>query len=231
LENPVNNPTSTTGANERSRRILLTGFGPFPGAPFNPSGPLVQRLALLRRPAFTDVLLIPHIFETSYRAVDRDLPRLIATHCPHAILMFGLATRSNHARIETRACNTMSWFPDAAGRVARATAISSNRRSYLPIRAPHRALLRAARSGRIPASLSPNAGRYLCNYVYWRALEAAMRTDGPEQVAFIHIPNICRKPVRKGQKCKRFSQQDLAQTAAAILLAMVASAKRRYRTC
>ena len=35
--------------------ILVTGFGPFPGAPFNPTGPLVERLARLRRPALADV--------------------------------------------------------------------------------------------------------------------------------------------------------------------------------
>ena len=33
-------------------RILITGFGPFPGAPFNPTMALVKRLTELRRPAF-----------------------------------------------------------------------------------------------------------------------------------------------------------------------------------
>ncbi|MFZ2160315.1 MAG: pyroglutamyl-peptidase I, partial [Bradyrhizobium sp.] len=32
-------------------RILITGFGPFPGAPHNPTQPLVARLLRLRRPA------------------------------------------------------------------------------------------------------------------------------------------------------------------------------------
>jgi pyroglutamyl-peptidase len=36
-------------------RILVTGFGPFPGAPHNPTQALVARLIKLRRPAFTDV--------------------------------------------------------------------------------------------------------------------------------------------------------------------------------
>ena len=58
--------------------ILVTGFGPFPGAPFNPTGPLVKRLARLRRPGLTHVQIVPHVFATSYAAVDRDLPRLIA---------------------------------------------------------------------------------------------------------------------------------------------------------
>ena len=58
--------------------ILVTGFGPFPGAPFNPTGPLVQRLARVRRPALADVTIVPHVFATSYAAVDRELPALIA---------------------------------------------------------------------------------------------------------------------------------------------------------
>src|SRR5262245_45078635 len=61
-----------------SPTILVTGFGPFPGAPFNPTMPLVGRLARLRRPALADIKIVPHIFPTSYAAVDRELPRLIA---------------------------------------------------------------------------------------------------------------------------------------------------------
>ena len=47
-------------------RILITGFGPFPGAPYNPTQPLVERLTQLRRPAFADVELIGHIFHVTY---------------------------------------------------------------------------------------------------------------------------------------------------------------------
>jgi hypothetical protein len=43
-------------------RILITGFGPFPGAPHNPTMPLVARLTRLRRPAFSDVEFTGHIF-------------------------------------------------------------------------------------------------------------------------------------------------------------------------
>ena len=55
-------------------RILVTGFGPFPGAPYNPTQPLVARLTRLRRPAFADVELSGHIFPVTYKAVDRELP-------------------------------------------------------------------------------------------------------------------------------------------------------------
>lgn len=81
--------------------VLLTGFGPFPGARFNPSGPLAHGLARIRRPAFADVRLIGHVFATRYRAVDDELPALVVRHKPDAVLMFGLATRARHVRIET----------------------------------------------------------------------------------------------------------------------------------
>src|SRR5581483_11017991 len=55
-------------------RILVTGFGPFPGAPYNPTMPLVERLMQLRRPAFDDVKLSSHIFHVTYAAVDCELP-------------------------------------------------------------------------------------------------------------------------------------------------------------
>ena len=96
--------------------VLITGFGRFPGAPYNPSEPLARAVARRRRPAFADVRRIVHIFETSYAAVDRDLPKLIAAHKPDIVLLFGLAGRTPQVRIETRARNTQSiLFPDVTG--------------------------------------------------------------------------------------------------------------------
>ena len=62
--------------------ILITGFGPFPGAPFNPTEPLAVELARRRHPAFANVRRVAHVFRVSYEAVDRDLPALIAREKP-----------------------------------------------------------------------------------------------------------------------------------------------------
>ena len=64
-------------------RILITGFGPFPGAPFNPTIPLVERLTSLRRPALDSTELAGHIFHVTYQTVDRELPELIARAMPN----------------------------------------------------------------------------------------------------------------------------------------------------
>jgi pyroglutamyl-peptidase len=45
--------------------VLITGFGPFPGAPFNPTMTLPARLAARRRPALADVRRIAHVFRTA----------------------------------------------------------------------------------------------------------------------------------------------------------------------
>src|ERR1051325_9637930 len=96
--------------------VLITGFGRFPGAPFNPSGPLARAIAKRRRPAFDGVRRTLHIFETSYAAADSDLPTLISEHKPDIVLMFGLAARTPFMRIETRARNAASvLFPDVRG--------------------------------------------------------------------------------------------------------------------
>src|SRR5262249_36593485 len=108
-------------------RLLITGFGPFPGAPFNPTLPLGERLMPLRPPAFDDVKLASHIFHVTYATVDRELPKVLAKHRPDAMLMFGLANRTAHLRIETRARNAITTiWPDADGTRVRKGSIAAD---------------------------------------------------------------------------------------------------------
>src|SRR4249919_1563370 len=146
--------------------VLITGFSRFPGAPFNPSTPLARAVAKRRRPAFADINRVLHIFEVTYAAVDRELPKLIKQHRPDIVLMFGLAGRTPHVRIETRARNTKSiLFPDVTGLRPEGRAIVPGS-PPLAGRAPFVRLLGAGRATRTPTRLSRDAGRYLCNYVY-----------------------------------------------------------------
>ena len=168
-------------------RILVTGFGAFPGAPYNPTTVLVERLLRLRRPAFDGVELSSHIFHVTYATVDRELPGLLAKHRPHALLMFGLA-----ARIETRARNAITTiWPDADDTRIRKGSIAKDEDALLF--GPHTAkLLRAALATGIDARASRDAGSYLFNYLSWRAIEATGIDDGPRLVAFIHVPLLAR---------------------------------------
>jgi pyroglutamyl-peptidase len=207
--------------------ILVTGFGPFPGSPFNPTGPLVQRLARMRRPALDDTKIVPHIFPTNYAAVDRDLPKLIAKHKPDALLMFGLGPRAKTIRIETRARNAVSLLPDAGGIALRRLTIAAGGPASLAMPAPARRLLAAVRAAGVPATLSRDAGRYLCNYLCWRATEAAGKKGGPQVAAFIHVPKVRRGPVPRARVKKRLlALADLTRAGGAILAAIAVSARR-----
>lgn len=202
--------------------ILVAGFGPFPGAPFNPTEPLVKRLARLRRPGFARVKIVPHIFETSYAAVDRDLPKLIAKHKPDALLMFGLATRARALRIETRAQNALALLPDAAGKMPRRSAIAGGQSAAMPMPMPAQSLLAAVRKTGVPARQSRDAGRYLCNYLCWRAAEAVGKAKGPRLAAFVHVPLVARG-ARNPVKAGRLTLDDLARAGAALLTAVIAA--------
>jgi pyroglutamyl-peptidase len=208
-------------------RILITGFGPFPGAPHNPTMPLVARLLRLRRPAFSDVEFLGHIFPVTYKAVDRELPQLLAKHRPHALLMFGLASRISYLRIETRARNAVSMlWPDADHTRVRKGSIA---RGADAMRfGPHTAKLwRAALATGIDARVSRDAGSYLCNYLSWRAMEATCRDDGPRLAAFVHVPPIARDAVlhRKGM-ATRITLEELVDAGEAMLLEMVKLTRR-----
>jgi pyroglutamyl-peptidase len=212
-------------------RILITGFGPFPGAPFNPTAPLVARLLRLRRPALDDVELSGHIFPVTYQAVDRELPQLLTKYRPQAGLMFGLAGRTAHVRIETRARNAVTTrWPDADQTRPRKGSIAGGADAVMF--GPHTSkLLRAADSTGIDARASRDAGSYLCNYLSWRAIEATGSETGPRLAAFVHIPLIARDraPQRKGM-AHRITLDELVDAGEAILMEMVRLTRQRMRS-
>jgi hypothetical protein len=95
-----------------------------------------------------------HVFQTSYEAVDRDLPKLIARHKPDALLMFGLAPRAKTLRIETRARNALAFLPDVSGQSLRRHTIVKGGLSAMALPARARHLFAAGRTARIPLVVS-----------------------------------------------------------------------------
>jgi pyroglutamyl-peptidase len=204
--------------------VLITGFGPFPGAPFNPTQALAQRLGARRRPALADVELITHVFRTRYAAVDEELAPLIADNRPDVLLMFGLAARTRDVRIETRARNAVSpLVPDAGGRSSKGYCIRAGQPAARAGRAPFHKLVSVARSARAPARLSRDAGTYLCNYLYWHGCAATAGREVPV-VAFVHVP-LVRRAARPPGRRRATTLADLTRAGEAILLALVSAAR------
>lgn len=161
--------------------LLVTGFGPFPGMPRNPSETLARQVGRLGRHGIAGFPVRTLILRTAYAAIPEMLEPALAER-PAAVLMIGVAGRAKRVRVEARALNRASrLFPDASGRMPATLRLD---RDGPPLRrAPiaDRALV-ALRHHGIAAIPSVNAGRYLCNASYFRALAE----DCP--VLFLHIP-------------------------------------------
>ncbi len=206
-------------------RVILAGFGPFPGTPVNPSGVLAKWLAHRRRPAMARLVRSAYIFATSYAAVDRDLPKLFAEK-PDIVLVFGVAGRRRQVCVETRARNAVSVvFPDASGHRPSHNVIQSGGPHALAAHTPFAQLVSAVRARKVPVRTSCDAGRYLCNYIYWRALERAPK--GRPLVQFVHIPVVSLRPRRKRRGGRpSLSIADLVPAGESLLIALVAASRR-----
>jgi hypothetical protein len=151
-------------------RVLLIGFGPFPGAPFNPSTVLVKALARRRRPALADILITTHILGTDYAVVDREIPKAVRREAGH--------------RADLRACRAQATplHRDAGaqrrlGAVPGCERTSADARRYRTRRAGgvarHRAICRFARRARRLPDPSPFVARCREIFVQLRLLAHA----------------------------------------------------------
>lgn len=166
--------------------LLVTGFGPFPTVPRNPSAALARTVAGSPRLRRLGIEARSLVLTTAYRALADELGPALAQR-PAAILMIGVASRSTTIRVEWRATGRRSaLFADVGGELAGgllgrrepAPGPSGVRRSRV---APRKALLSLRRRG-LPSRISRDAGRYLCNAAYFRALA------GQVPVLFVHVP-------------------------------------------
>jgi pyroglutamyl-peptidase len=171
-------------------RLLVTGFGPFPRMPRNPSAAVARRVAAAPRWRVLGVEAEALVLPTAYAALDGALDPALKAGRFDAVVMVGVASRAKRIRVERRAVNRASvLFPDAAGRTPS--------RFAAPQEPPHRttraalapALVALRRHG-LTAVCSQDAGRYLCNAAYGRALA------GSAPALFVHIPKPPR-PVRR----------------------------------
>ena len=203
-------------------RVVIAGFGPFPSAPSNPSGRLATALARRRRPAFAGIDITSHVFATTYDAVDRDLPKLLGRR-PDVLLIFGLAGRRRHVCIEMRARNARSiLFPDVSGWRPERAAIERGERA-LTGSAPFPHFLNALRRMALPARLSRDAGAYLCNYAYWRALRGVR--SGRPLVQFVHIPWARMTPRRASLVHSAPALSRLVTAGENLLIALIAASR------
>jgi len=197
-------------------RLLLTGFGPFPGAPRNPTAEVVARLAG-RADVAARVDLVVRVLPVTWAAIAA-VPALLAEVGPDAVLATGLARRAREIRVERfAAARAVVAAVDAAGERARPGILAADRPARLRVPAPIAALVSAIAATGLPVAASDDAGAYLCNALLRRTIEAA----DERPVAFLHLP-----PTRDLAPASRFAVGDLERAVAAAIPPLLAAISR-----
>ena len=200
-------------------RLLLTGFGPFPGAPRNPTAEVVARLAEAGIGRRLGVAIVPHVFPTTWAAID-DLAALFATARPDVVLHLGLKRRARAIAVEAFGHNRVAMTAvDAAGCRPPAAMFDGEAPPRLPVALPiGRISTRIAGLG-LSVEISTDAGRYLCNGLLWRSLRLA---EG-RPTGFLHLPPT-REMVGRGHP--GFTIDDLTRATVAAIGVAAAHCRR-----
>jgi pyroglutamyl-peptidase len=162
------------------RTILLTGFEPFGNWSRNVTREAVAALDGERRHGFT---LRAAELPVAYPRALKVLERAVKLARPVAVVAFGIHRSPELAvRVETVAANELKFrIPDNDGKKRRG-AIEKGAPRALRIGLPPRELEAAIRARGIPVRCSRDAGRYLCNAVYYWCLRNVPLS------AFVHVP-------------------------------------------
>ncbi|MEX0955680.1 MAG: pyroglutamyl-peptidase I [Rhizobiaceae bacterium] len=174
----------------RQPRILITGFGPFPGEPVNPTENLIKALR-----DFPDIVagcgvVRTEILDVEYGAVPARLAAIGAEFIPDIALHFGLSAKAEGFTLERLARNEIAADrPDNAGGQPRAAGIVEGGAAY-PSTLPLEAIAAALSKAGLPFSWSNDAGGYLCNYVFYLSRSPHFTDFSPQISGFIHVPPL-----------------------------------------
>jgi pyroglutamyl-peptidase len=174
--------------------VLLTGFEPFGGASYNPSGETALALDNTAIPAPTSGgmrtahvhgVRLPVLWERSAALVQREIQSIN----PHVVICLGEGDTTY--RVEQFADDVRVSGPDNSGHGPRWPRKTRSRQ--LPTRLP-RVSLEAAMSSASGGNVSPSvdAGGYICNQVFYelmRLLQGPAMQRRIFRAGFIHVPN------------------------------------------
>lgn len=163
--------------------VLVSGFGPFPGVPRNPSASLTQMLARTEQPPVGAVVL-----PVSWRQAWETLEPLLESTQPAHVILFGVASGAGGFRLERCAYNARAVQRDAFGHEPDTERIVAAGPDKLEASLPLDTIASALSTAGLPTETSCDPGRYLCNALYYHTLNWAQRHA--TQVGFVHIPPL-----------------------------------------
>ena len=168
---------------------IVTGFGTFPGVPRNPC---VELLTRLRKTPPIGVELITSILPVSFNRSLIELQQIIKeTEMDIPRIHIGCSKKCSELVLETTAVNVrQSIIPDIDGQyydIAKSISVDDIHQQCTT-KIDVLSLQNKLNEHGVPANVSIDAGRYVCNNVYWSSLQ----TDSTPTL-FVHIPILFGK--------------------------------------
>ena len=201
-----------------TRTILVTGFEPFGGEAVNASWEAARKLDGWRLGEFAAVA---RLLPCAYDASVKELVRAIETLKPEAILMTGQAAQRAVVCVERFARNLDdAAAPDNLGLLRKAVAIAEGAPERLEAAAPVKAIAGAIREAGIPARVSRSAGGFVCNHLYFGALQYLRDTGRATPAVFVHLPATPGQ-TPPASSARRLVSADAAKALRAAAAAMV----------
>jgi pyroglutamyl-peptidase len=201
-----------------ARTILVTGFEPFGGETVNASWEAAQKLEGWRH---GDTVAVARLLPCAYDASVKKLVTAIETVRPDALLMTGQAARRAVLCVERFAHNLDdATAPDNDGALRRALRISRAAPEWLEAKAPVRTIARAIKEAGIPARVSRDAGGFVCNHLYFGALQYLSEKRSAIPAVFVHLP-VTPEQAPRGANEKRLTPTEASDALRAAAAAML----------
>jgi pyroglutamyl-peptidase len=201
-----------------ARTILVTGFEPFGGETVNASWEAAKRLDGWRLGELTAVV---RLLPCAYDASIAELIYAFETLRPEAVMMTGQAARRAVVSVERFARN---WDDAAAldnrGVMRSAVRIAVGAPDRLEAQARVEAIANAIREAGIRARVSRNAGGFVCNHLYFAALQYFRGRKPTTPAVFLHLPATPEQTPPRA-RATRLSTADAANALKAAAAAMV----------
>ena len=167
-------------------KLLVTGFGPFPGVPENPTDALMRSLAVEPPETFGVGAIRAVVLPTDYRRSWAKLRRIYSSFAPDIVVHFGLSVRTQAIHLERAGRNAVDASKADAGGYAPASGrLFRQGPDILASTFPAEAILSHLTQAGLPAALSEDAGEYVCNATLYRSLRAA---PAGRIVGLVHVP-------------------------------------------
>jgi len=171
-------------------KLLVTGFGPFPGMHSNPSADLLDPIEQRHIRLCPKVQLKTALIPTSWAAVEQFSSGTLAEFDPDIALHFGVHSQTESLRVEKLARNCTNTHADAVGESAPRHCVIDGAPQSLKSTLDTQRLVTELRARNMPAQSSMTAGRYICNALLFASLHHAEKRPLQRQTGFIHIPPL-----------------------------------------